>query len=76
MDGLLFLGAGLMCWWRHKRVMHRAGVGFAGFWQQARLHLFRASLLKDPSNYAWDQVQTKSTTEPIISGMPILAGKP
>ncbi len=75
-DGLLFLGAGLMCWWRHKGVMQRAGVGFAGFWQQAHLHLFRASLLKDPSNYAWDHVQTKATTEPIISGMPILAGKP
>jgi hypothetical protein len=58
-DSMLFLGAFLAFWWVHGQLLRRAGAGFAGFWQQARLHLRRASMLKDPRNYAWEQAEGK-----------------
>jgi len=75
LDGLLFLGAGLLCWLGHRRVLRRAGATFAGFWHQARLHLFRASMLKDPATYARGQEQKAKRTEHQPKGRPVLLGK-
>jgi hypothetical protein len=75
LDGLLFLGAGLLCWWGHRRVLRRAGATFTSFWHQARLHLFRASMLKDPATYAWGQEQEATRTEHQPKGRPVLLGK-
>jgi hypothetical protein len=50
-DRLLFVGAGLACWFGHSKVLRAGGYGWQRFWQVARRILARAEPLADPRNY-------------------------
>jgi hypothetical protein len=52
LDFLFFLGAGLVCWWGHRRSLRAAGYGFFGYWKAALRKLALASRQKEPRSYA------------------------
>jgi hypothetical protein len=74
LERLLFVGAGLACWWGHRRALRRGGASFLGFWRQARLHLHHALKLKDPAAYDW-RPEEDVVKELTIAGRLALAGK-
>jgi hypothetical protein len=51
LDAFLFVGAGLACWWGHRRVLRVGGLGFVTFWRRAWRHLRTAAPQKDPRRY-------------------------
>jgi hypothetical protein len=47
-DGLLFCGAVLACWWGHRHALRAGGYGLARFCREARVRFPRACRLKRP----------------------------
>jgi hypothetical protein len=52
LDGTLFLGAVLVCWCGHRRVLRAGGLSLRGFWRAARRAYRAAARQKDPRYYA------------------------
>jgi len=53
-DFFFFVGAGLACWWGHRRVLRAGGQEFVRFWRAAGERLRAAWGQKDPRRYDWD----------------------
>lgn len=49
---LLFLGACLVVWRNHGKVIRRGGMGFAGYWRRCWEEFGAASEIMDPKSYA------------------------
>jgi hypothetical protein len=57
-DVLLFIGAGLACWWGHRRVLRAGGLGLFRYWRVALGRLRLAWKWKDARTWVWtDPVQ-------------------
>jgi hypothetical protein len=52
LDYLLFVGAWLVCYWGHHRVLRAGGQGTIVYWRKASAHRRRAAAMKDPWRYA------------------------
>jgi hypothetical protein len=53
-DLVLFVLAGLACWWGHRRVLRAGGLTWRAYWREAGRCRRRADRLKDPRTYLWD----------------------
>jgi hypothetical protein len=53
LDVLLFVGAALVCWCGHHRVLQAGGFELGHFWCEAWRAFCAAARQKDPRNYAW-----------------------
>jgi hypothetical protein len=54
LDVLLFVCAGLACWWGHRRLFHAAGLGFVTYWRLSVQKLRSAWRQKEPRTYPGD----------------------
>jgi hypothetical protein len=62
LDTFFFVGAGLACWWGHRRVLRAAGLGFVSFWRVFRQKLRSAWQQKNPRAYPGEAAGPPSAT--------------
>jgi hypothetical protein len=58
LDALLLVGAGLACWWGHRRVLRAGGFGWFGYWRETWRKFRALSRLKDPRRYSFAALET------------------